>query len=161
MPLSGWRGVALLELTALCLPAVIGGVARLHRHEHTRRRGADFAAGPQLGHDRRTIARDVDDMRGDLDVMVGRGRAFELDAVFGRHGAWRRVRAGLLHEVVRRGPVRVTVHEGADDAAGQRTVVRLVEGLGAPRRDDLGAADVALHAQPLLVAPTAAETSPA
>src|SRR5712691_13014868 len=96
-------------------------------------------------------------MRRDLDVAVRRCLPLQLDDVLRRDGARRRVGAGPLHEVVRSGPVRMTVHERADDAARQRAVVRLVELLGAPGRDDLLAADLALHAQSLLVARTAAE----
>jgi hypothetical protein len=56
-----------------------------------------------------------------------------------------------------RGPVRVAVHEGADDAARQNAIERLMELLGAPRRDDLVAANAALHVKTLLIARTAAK----
>src|SRR6266851_157549 len=83
------------------LPAVIRGVARLHRNEQAGRRRADLAAGMQLRFDRGAVAGDLDRVRDDLDVAVRGCRSLELDAVFRRHRTRRSVGAGLLHKVVR------------------------------------------------------------
>src|SRR5690348_5055839 len=132
---------------------------RLDRDERAARRRADAAAGAQLGLDDGAVLSDLDRASDDLDVAAGRRRAAQLDLVLRGDGARRCRGATFAHEVVRRRPLRVAVHERADDPARVRAVVSLVELLGAPARDDAPVIPRdALHMEAALVAGTAAET---
>src|SRR6185503_3311750 len=132
-------------------------MTRLHRNEYARGCRADLATGAQLRLNSRAVVGDVDRMRDEFDLAVGRRRPAHLDRVLRGHHGRRRLGAGALHQVIGRGPVRVAVHERADDPAGQNATECLMELLRAPRRDDLVAANVALDAKTSLVAWAASE----
>src|SRR6185503_18466607 len=132
-------------------------MTRLHRNEYARGCRADLATGAQLRLNSRAVVGDVDRMRDEFDLAVGLRRPAHLDRVLRGHHGRRRLGAGALHQVIGRGPVRVAVHERADDPAGQNAIECLMELLRAPRRDDLVATDIALHVKAVFITRTAAE----
>src|SRR5207253_2198827 len=120
----------------------------------------DLPAREELGLDRGTVIGDLDRSRDDLDVAGCRGRATQPDRVLGGHRARRYGGSALLHQVIGGRPVRVTVHERSDHAAGERAVIGLVVPLGTPDRDDRSVAPrPALHTQAAFVARPASEAS--
>jgi hypothetical protein len=105
----------------------------------------------------RAIPRGLDDSRAQLQGNVHRRRAFQENVEVRRHRARRRIRTGLLLEVVRRGPVAVAIEERAADSAVQDAVERLVVRLRAPFADQGVAFDEAPDAQSPLVGRPATE----
>ncbi len=93
----------------------------------------------------------------DADRPLRARRTLQLHVEVGRHRARRFARAALLHQVPRRGPVRVAVEERADDPAVDDAGKRFVVLLGRPIDDDRVALDATLDAQPLRVRGAAAE----
>ena len=61
------------------------------------------------------------------------------------------IQSGLLHQVVGRGPVAVTIEQRPDDAAAQHSGERFLISLRLKRRDDFIAAREASNVQALLI----------
>src|SRR5438128_359886 len=134
---------------------------RLHRDERPAKRGADFAAGPQLRLDDSPIVGDLDRPRDQLDRTIRRCRANEPHGELGRDRRRRSLRVVPPHEVVGRRPVRVAVEKSSGNAAGKDTIECLVMLRRVPDGDDLIAAYDTLDAQTLPVDRPTSKADPA
>lgn len=121
---------------------------RLHRDEHAPASRADFSVCRELCFNGRAIRRGAfHHPRLKFERHIDRRWTQELDRILRCYGArrfWllapRAVRRGRridVHQVPSRRPVRMTIKQGADDAAIQYAGESLMVRLGLPRRYNL------------------------
>ena len=95
---------------------------------------ADLTAGDQLGFDGRAILGRFDDTGLQCYGPVYRSRPQEFYMEVGGHCARCFALAALLHQVISRGPIRMAIQQGADNAAvenpGKGLMMRLCHELG-------------------------------
>ena len=107
-----------------------------HRDENSATGRANFSAAAQRALNRGAIAAQLDNMRGQQDWTVGRRRAQQFDGILSRHSAWRMISARLFHQMIRRGPVAVTIKQRPDYPTIQHAGKCFVLRLWFPFRDD-------------------------
>ena len=103
------------------LPTVVRRVARLHGHEGAVTSRADFIVRDQLTFNNRPIVCRFNHARAQLHGLIGWGRPRQPDRIVRRDGAGRMIGAGFFHQVVRGGPVAVTIEERANNSAAQHS----------------------------------------
>src|SRR5438128_11849377 len=112
-------------------PAVIRGVARLHRDERPATRRAHLPAGPKLRFDDSAVLSELERPGDELDRAVRWRGAKQLHRVFGGDRAWWQRCSRPADQVVRSRPELMAIHERAVVAAGERTGDRHVVLFGA------------------------------
>src|SRR5579872_4404856 len=92
-----------------------------------------------------------------MERYTHRGRTLQRHVKICRDGARRAVRAGLLHQMHRRGPVAVAIQKRAADAAVEDAVEGLMMRLGTPLANELVAFGEAANAKTFRVGRPASE----
>ena len=100
---------------------MIRRVARLHRHESPATSRANFIVRDQLAFNDRPIVCRFNHASAQLHGLIGWGWPHQLDRIVRRNGTRRMIRAGFLHQVIRGGPVAVTIEERANNSATQHS----------------------------------------
>ena len=118
---------------------MIRGMAFFHCNENSAACGANFSAGTQCSLDGRTVISDLDNLRREKNGVVCRGRPDQFDGVFRGDRARRTIFARAFHQMIRCGPVAMTIEQCADDPAVQNSLECFVFLLRFPLSDDLAA----------------------
>ena len=92
-----------------------------YRDENSATRSANFPAGAQCSFDGRAIIRQIDNFRGKKDRIVRRRRPQQFDQIFRCDGAWRVILFRALHQMIRGGPIAMTVEQCADNPTIQNS----------------------------------------
>src|SRR5581483_1075775 len=136
---------------------MIGGMPWLHRHKSSATGGRHFVMSDRLAFDDRAIVFRFDDPRAQLDWFVGRRGTLQSNCVISRDGTRRMIKSGLLHQVIRRRPITMTIKQSADDPAAQHSRKRFLISFRIESRDDLIALRKTADVQTFLIGGPATE----
>ena len=131
----------------------------LNGYERPAAGGRDLAASFECCFNDRAIRTGLDDPRAKRHSSRHRSRAFENDMKICGDCAGRSRYAGLLHQMMRRGPVAVAIEQRSADPSVEHIRKRLMMFLRGPRRDELVSLDETTNSQPLLISRTAAKAA--
>lgn len=99
------------------LPPVERGMSFFHRDKDTAARCASFSAGDERSLDSRPVAVRFNYSGRKLNRSTRRGRPQQLDRILRRNRARGVILTRLLHQMIRRSPVAVTIQQSANDSA--------------------------------------------
>lgn len=111
----------------------------------------------QLPFDYSAVIGRLDNASAKADRRIERSRTLELDRILRRDSAGGSVCPALLHQMMRRRPIQVTVEKRSDDPSVQHAGERLMMFLRTPFTNVLITLDEASDSKPLLVRTTASE----
>ena len=131
----------------------------LNGYERSAAGGRDLSASFECCFNGRAIFTRLDDLRAKCHSSRHRSRAFENDMKICGDCAGRSRYAGLLHQMMRRGPVAVAIEQRSADSSVEHIRKRLMMFLRGPRSDDLVALYETTNSQSLLIGRTAAEAA--
>ena len=137
------------------LPAMICGMAFLHRDKDSATTGADFSASAQRPLDGRTIIRQIHNSGRKKHRIVRRSWPQQFDRILRGDRAWRAILVCTFHQMISSCPVAVAIEQCADDAAIQDFIKSFVFFLWSPLRDDFAILQETSNMQPVRICRTA------
>jgi hypothetical protein len=123
------------------------GMTFLDRDENAAAGRTNFSARRERSFDRRAIVRKIDNVRREMNKIIGGRRTQKLDRVFRRHCARRVIVARTFHQMICARPIAVTIEQRANYSTAQNAGKRFVFFLRLPIGHDFIAFDEAANVQ--------------
>jgi len=138
---------------------MVRGMAFLHRNENSAACSANFSSSSQFSLDGRAVISDLNHLGREKHEVVRRCRPQQFDGVFRSDCARRTIFARAFHQMIRCGPVAMTIEQCADDPAVQNSLERFVFFLRFPLSDDLAVLQETTNMQAIRVCRAATEAN--